>query len=111
MLAFTKEVGEWLAQDNENIAVIHCKGGKGRTGTMVCACLIASEIFKTAKDSLYYFGERQTDRCTSTKFQGVETPPQSSYVGYFADVKIIYKWTLPPIKVLTIKKLIISSKK
>ncbi|KAK2509037.1 hypothetical protein MC885_005458 [Smutsia gigantea] len=35
MLAFTKEADEWMARDNENIAVIHCKGGKGRTGTMV----------------------------------------------------------------------------
>ena len=58
MLAFTKEVGEWMAQDNESIIVIHCTGGKRRTGTMVCACLIASEIFKTAEDSFYYFGER-----------------------------------------------------
>ncbi|KAK2505130.1 hypothetical protein MC885_014808 [Smutsia gigantea] len=31
----------------------------------------------------------------------------SRYVGYFADMKNIYNWTLPLIKVLTIKKLII----
>ncbi|KAK2489963.1 hypothetical protein MC885_006373, partial [Smutsia gigantea] len=30
MLTFTKEVDEWMAQDNENIVVIHCKGGKGK---------------------------------------------------------------------------------
>ncbi|XP_042762558.1 phosphatidylinositol 3,4,5-trisphosphate 3-phosphatase TPTE2-like isoform X5 [Panthera leo] len=76
MLAFTKEVDEWMAQDDENIIAIHCKGGKGRTGTMACACLIASEIFTTAEDSLYYFGERRTDKTTSTKYQGVETPSQ-----------------------------------
>lgn len=30
MVAFSKEVKEWLAQDEENITVIHCKGGKGK---------------------------------------------------------------------------------
>ncbi|KAK2496359.1 hypothetical protein MC885_006230, partial [Smutsia gigantea] len=90
MLAFTKEVDEWMAQDNENTVVIHCKGGKGRTETVVCACLIAN-------------------KSTSTKLQGVETPSQSRYVGYFVDVKNPYNWTLPPIKVLTVKKLIIYS--
>ncbi|CAD7671413.1 unnamed protein product [Nyctereutes procyonoides] len=109
MVAFTKEVDEWMAQDDENIVAIHCKGGKGRTGTMVCAYLIASEIFITAEDSLYSFGERRTDKSTSTKFQGVETPSQNRYVGYFADVKNIYNMTLPPRKTLKIKKFIIYS--
>uniref|UniRef100_A0A7N5JKU5 Phosphatidylinositol 3,4,5-trisphosphate 3-phosphatase TPTE2 n=1 Tax=Ailuropoda melanoleuca TaxID=9646 RepID=A0A7N5JKU5_AILME len=109
MVAFTKEVDKWMAQDDENIVAIHCKGGKGRTGTMVCAYLIASEIFVTAEESLYYFGERRTDKSTSTKFQGVETPSQNRYVGYFADVKNIYNMSLPPRKTLKIKKIVIYS--
>ncbi|KAH0514491.1 Phosphatidylinositol 3,4,5-trisphosphate 3-phosphatase TPTE2 [Microtus ochrogaster] len=48
----------------------------GRTGTMVCACLIASEVVLKAKESLYFFGERRTDKTTSSKFQGIETPSQ-----------------------------------
>ncbi|XP_045652708.1 phosphatidylinositol 3,4,5-trisphosphate 3-phosphatase TPTE2-like [Ursus americanus] len=109
MVAFTKEVDKWMAQDDENIVAIHCKGGKGRTGTMICAYLIASEIFVTAEESLYYFGERRTDKSTSTKFQGVETPSQNRYVGYFADVKNIYNMSLPPRKTLKIKKIVIYS--
>ncbi|XP_044782684.2 phosphatidylinositol 3,4,5-trisphosphate 3-phosphatase TPTE2 isoform X8 [Bubalus bubalis] len=109
MLAFSMEVKEWMAQDKDNIIVVHCKGGKGRTGTMVCAYLLASEIFATAEDSLYYFGERRTDKSTSSKFQGIETPSQNRFVGYFAMVKNIYNLTLPPIKKLTIKKIVIYS--
>ncbi|KAB0397989.1 hypothetical protein E2I00_018130 [Balaenoptera physalus] len=109
MVAFSKEVKEWMAQDEENIAVIHCKGGKGRTGTMICAYLLASEIFATAEDSLYYFGERRTDKSTSSKFQGIETPSQNRFVGYFAMVKNTYNLTLPPMKKLTIKNIIIYS--
>ncbi|XP_054945648.1 phosphatidylinositol 3,4,5-trisphosphate 3-phosphatase TPTE2-like [Physeter macrocephalus] len=109
MVAFSKEVKEWMAQDEENITVIHCKGGKGRTGTMICAYLLASEIFATAEDSLYYFGERRTDKSTSSKFQGIETPSQNRFVGYFAMVKNTYNLTLPPMKKLTMKKIIIYS--
>ncbi|XP_063474904.1 phosphatidylinositol 3,4,5-trisphosphate 3-phosphatase TPTE2 isoform X1 [Symphalangus syndactylus] len=109
MVVFTKEVKEWMAQDLENIVVIHCNGGKGRTGTMVCAFLIASEIFLTAEESLYYFGERRTDKTHSSKFQGVETPSQNRYVGYFAQVKHLYNWNLPPRRILFIKRFIIYS--
>ncbi|XP_006879670.1 PREDICTED: phosphatidylinositol 3,4,5-trisphosphate 3-phosphatase TPTE2-like [Elephantulus edwardii] len=109
MVTFTKEVDEWLAEHDENIVVIHCKGGKGRTGTMICACLIAGGIFATAEESLNYFGERRTDKTTSSKFQGVETPSQSRYVEYFAQVKNNYNWNLPPSKDLYIKKIVIHS--
>uniref|UniRef100_A0A8Q3SIW4 Transmembrane phosphoinositide 3-phosphatase and tensin homolog 2 n=1 Tax=Homo sapiens TaxID=9606 RepID=A0A8Q3SIW4_HUMAN len=80
-----------------------------RTGTMVCALLIASEIFLTAEESLYYFGERRTNKTHSNKFQGVETPSQNRYVGYFAQVKHLYNWNLPPRRILFIKRFIIYS--
>uniref|UniRef100_A0A8I5TSA4 TPTE n=1 Tax=Pongo abelii TaxID=9601 RepID=A0A8I5TSA4_PONAB len=82
MVVFTKKLNEWMAQDLENIIAIHCKGGKGRTGTMVYACLIASEIFLTA---------------------------ENRYVGYFAQVKHLYNWNLPPRRILFIKRFIIYS--
>nr|XP_048296114.1 phosphatidylinositol 3,4,5-trisphosphate 3-phosphatase TPTE2-like isoform X2 [Myodes glareolus] len=109
MLLFSKEVNDWLAQHPENVVAIHCKGGKGRTGTMVCACLIASEVVLKAKESLYFFGERRTDKTTSSKFQGIETPSQNRYVDYFEKLKISYQWTLPPRKILVIKRFIIYS--
>ncbi|KAM6178197.1 phosphatidylinositol 3,4,5-trisphosphate 3-phosphatase TPTE2-like [Rhynchocyon petersi] len=109
MVQFTKEVDKWMAEHEENIVVIHCKGGKGRTGTMICAYLIASEVFTTAEESLHYFGERRTDKTTSSKFQGVETPSQSRYVGYFAQVKNNYNWALPPSKTLFVKSIVIHS--
>ncbi|XP_030669153.1 phosphatidylinositol 3,4,5-trisphosphate 3-phosphatase TPTE2 isoform X3 [Nomascus leucogenys] len=82
MVFFTKEVNEWMAQDLANIVAIHCNGGKGRTGTMVCAFLIASEIFLTA---------------------------ENRYVGYFAQVKHLYNWNLPPRRILFVKRFIIYS--
>ncbi|XP_027629897.1 phosphatidylinositol 3,4,5-trisphosphate 3-phosphatase TPTE2 [Tupaia chinensis] len=109
MLSFSKEVDEWMARDNENIVAIHCKGGKGRTGTMVSAYLIACGTFFTAQESLYYFGERRTDKTSSDKFQGVETPSQNRYVAYFEKVKKSYHFDLPPKKTLKIRRFIIYS--
>ncbi|KAL1773103.1 phosphatidylinositol 3,4,5-trisphosphate 3-phosphatase TPTE2-like [Sigmodon hispidus] len=109
MMLFTKEVNDWMAQDPENVVAIHCKGGKGRTGTMVCAFLLASEVVLNAKESLYFFGERRTDKASSSKFQGIETPSQNRYVKYFEKLKISYQWTLPSKKILVIKRFIVYS--
>merc|ERR1719357_1776413 len=74
-------------ENPDNVIVVHCKGGKGRTGTMICVWLIESGVFSSAAMSLDYFGNRRTDTNVSTKFQGVETPSQSRYVGYYEWVK------------------------
>ncbi|XP_071379587.1 phosphatidylinositol 3,4,5-trisphosphate 3-phosphatase TPTE2-like, partial [Centroberyx affinis] len=76
MLKYTANVRDWMSADPKNIIAIHCKGGKGRTGTLVCTWLIDSNQFESAQDSLEYFGERRTDKSRSSKFQGVETPSQ-----------------------------------
>ncbi|XP_078513377.1 phosphatidylinositol 3,4,5-trisphosphate 3-phosphatase TPTE2-like isoform X1 [Lissotriton helveticus] len=109
MLKFTASVRDWMAEDPQNVIAIHCKGGKGRTGTMVCTWLVDSDQFESAKESLDYFGERRTDKSTSTKFQGVETPSQSRYVGYYEIMKNKYKLQLPPEKKLRIKSIRIHS--
>uniref|UniRef100_A0A8C6A8Q3 Phosphatidylinositol 3,4,5-trisphosphate 3-phosphatase TPTE2-like n=1 Tax=Marmota marmota marmota TaxID=9994 RepID=A0A8C6A8Q3_MARMA len=82
MVVFSKEANAWMAQDDKNILVIHCKGGKGRTGTMVCACLLACGMFLTA---------------------------ESRYVRYFEKVKSDYKWDLPLRQNFIIKNFIIYS--
>lgn len=109
MLKFTASVRSWMAQDPKNVIAIHCKGGKGRTGTMVCTYLVDSDQFESAKESLDYFGERRTDTSVSTKFQGVETPSQSRYVCYYEIVKNKYNLQMPPEKPLRIRSIRIHS--
>ncbi|XP_046557011.1 LOW QUALITY PROTEIN: phosphatidylinositol 3,4,5-trisphosphate 3-phosphatase TPTE2-like [Haliotis rubra] len=101
MLKFTDDVREWMASDGSNIIAIHCKGGKGRTGTMICTWLIDCGLFEEAEESLTYFGDRRTDLSVGKSFQGVETPSQSRYVGYYEKIKNDNR-QLPPKKYMKI---------
>lgn len=78
LIDFCEDVYEWMSEDSRNVIAVHCKGGKGRTGTMVAAWLVRSGLFSQAQQSLAYFRERRTDRSRGTKNQGVDTPSQVS---------------------------------
>jgi hypothetical protein len=38
--AFCAEASAWLAAHPENVVVVHCKAGKGRTGLMLCCLML-----------------------------------------------------------------------
>ncbi|XP_054754734.2 phosphatidylinositol 3,4,5-trisphosphate 3-phosphatase TPTE2-like [Lytechinus pictus] len=105
LLRFSKIAKEWMEADPKNVIFIHCKGGKGRTGTAVCTWLLESEAFHTAKESLDFFGSRRTDLDEGDKFQGVQTPSQSRYVHYFEQVKFKYEGRIPEPKDLIIENI------
>jgi protein-tyrosine phosphatase len=65
------------------VAVVHCKAGKGRSGTAACSYLISEEGWKKA-DAL----QRFTDRRMRVGFgNGVSIPSQLRWVGY------VDRWT------------------
>lgn len=61
-------------------------GGKGRTGTMICAWLVYNGHFDESAEVLEYFGDRRTDTSIGSKYQGVETPSQARYIDYFSQI-------------------------
>ncbi|RAL17711.1 putative phosphatidylinositol-3,4,5-trisphosphate 3-phosphatase [Aspergillus homomorphus CBS 101889] len=67
----------------DRVAVVHCKAGKGRSGTVACSYLISQEGWK-AEDALQRFTER---RMRVGFGAGVSIPSQLRWVGY------VDRWT------------------
>ncbi|KAI9807454.1 MAG: Telomerase protein component 1 [Piccolia ochrophora] len=73
----------WLKGGNGRVVVVHCKAGKGRSGTMACSYLI-SECEWDPADALERFTER---RMRAGFGQGVSIPSQLRWIDY------VKRWT------------------
>ncbi|KAG5493921.1 hypothetical protein JKF63_01753 [Porcisia hertigi] len=83
IICFCCEVADYIMADPYNRAVaVHCKGGKGRTGTMTCAYLMYCGQCRSADAALRHFSLMRS-RIGAQKLQGVQTPSQERYVHYF----------------------------
>ena len=68
---FCDEVKKYLDADERNVAVVHCKAGKGRTGVMVCCYLLFIGEHSNAENVLRFYGDKRT-----TDHKGVTIPSQ-----------------------------------
>lgn len=75
---FCEDAKKYLDEDENNVVAIHCKAGKGRTGTFVCSLLLFMNIFKTCDECLQYYGMMRAE-----DGKGVTIPSQIRYVNYF----------------------------
>jgi protein-tyrosine phosphatase len=80
------KIHAFLSKHPGNTAAVHCKGGKGRTGTVLCCYLLYSQQFVNADAALDFFADQRTsERVRATgKKEGVEARSQERYVRYFA---------------------------
>jgi len=60
---FCASVAAWHDEHPDNVAVVHCKAGKGRTGTMISAALLHRGDFRSADDALAFYGFARTNNC------------------------------------------------
>ena len=59
---FCLRARQWMHAGENNVLVVHCKGGKGRTGTMICAWLLFSGQAKSAAEALSVFEQGRTSK-------------------------------------------------
>ena len=55
------------------------------------------------------FAENRTDLRHGKAYQGVETPSQTRYVGYYEKLLHVYNHQMPPTKVLKLKSITITA--
>eukprot|EP01065_Artemidia_motanka_P009723 TRINITY_DN15022_c0_g1_i1.p1 TRINITY_DN15022_c0_g1~~TRINITY_DN15022_c0_g1_i1.p1 ORF type:complete len:462 (+),score=112.48 TRINITY_DN15022_c0_g1_i1:53-1387(+) len=89
---FCEDARSWLAQDPKNIIAVHCKAGKGRTGVMVTAHLMATMTsYRSADDALKCFNDART-----RDGKGVTIASQMRYVRYWEIMQARYEGQAPP---------------
>jgi len=83
---FCVNAHEWMMADPNNVIVVHCKAGKGRTGVMICAYMLYSQEWKKADDALSFYAAMRT-----YNQKGVTIPSQLRYIRYSP-----LSWQRPP---------------
>lgn len=47
--------------DHQNIVIVNCNAGKGRTGTSIASFFIFSGLAENATDAITYYGQKRFD--------------------------------------------------
>ena len=77
LLNICQQIYDHLAADVENVVVIHCNAGKGRTGTLICSYLMFCGFADSAENAIIYYGMKRFKTGL-----GVTQPCQLRYIYY-----------------------------
>lgn len=75
------DIDNFLLAHPENVVVVHCLAGKGRTGTVIICYLLYSGLFNDPIETALFFANRR-----SVNNWGVTGPSQQRYIKYFHDI-------------------------
>ena len=92
LVSFCKQATSFLNMHPQNVVAVHCRGGKGRTGTFCSSLLVWTGFSSTAAHAMEYFASRRTDTLRNSIFssdivQGVASPSQIRYVHYIECIR------------------------
>ena len=54
------DLSQYLNDSPNNISVVHCMAGKGRTGLVICAYLLFANIYATPNDAITFFAFKRS---------------------------------------------------
>lgn len=77
LIEVLKCIDSWLKIDQENVIVVHCLAGRGRTGTIICCYMLYAGIFQDMDACAKHYAEKR-----SSTGQGVTQPSQLRYMYY-----------------------------
>jgi hypothetical protein len=60
LVEFCQQATAFLNKNPRNLIAIHCRGGKGRTGTLISALLRWCGVFDNSADCAHYYALRRT---------------------------------------------------
>ena len=60
MLEFCIDITLHFLRDPESVAAIHCKAGKGRTGTMIICYMIFSGLYDDIDFATVHYAQKRT---------------------------------------------------
>ncbi|KAK9828776.1 hypothetical protein WJX72_002018 [[Myrmecia] bisecta] len=101
MLEVCQEIDRYLGESGANVAAVHCKAGKGRTGLVICAYLMYTGMCTSGEEAMdLYSAQRTLDG------RGVTVPSQRRYIRYFQD--FLHRKALPHVQPLQLQQITIS---
>ena len=75
---FCESAHEWLSSHKDHVIAVHCKAGKGRTGTCISAYFLYARLYRTPAEAMEAYGNARTKNK-----KGVTIPSQRRFVEYF----------------------------
>ena len=60
LIDFCADATLWLNASPRHVVAIHCKAGKGRTGTVIAALLLHTGIAENAAEAMALYGKKRT---------------------------------------------------
>eukprot|EP00941_MAST-03F_sp_MAST-3F-sp1_P005311 g5311.t1 len=101
MFKICTSIENWISADEENIAVVHCATGRGRTATVIGCYLAWKGFVSSPLEGLQFVAKKK-----KMSLNMLALPSQTRYISYFSK---ILEGAKPNCETLILRRIIINS--